>query len=173
MAQSPEDVLRSLEAPPKNLIGKDSSVVSELVAKWVANCAGKCIVAELTQEETNQVFWGWVKKGRYTDLVTNYMVKRLIKTPRPKRTQEANQETHARKVLNAASKLHGRVAVLTGNKIIEKGAEAGDTNISLFDTWKNEGLKPRSVISEMAEDISRQLQIENKKAEEPLLDAAE
>jgi hypothetical protein len=173
MATSPEDVLRSIGPPPKNLIGKDGQVINALVTAWVAECAGKCAVAELTQEETNAVFWSWIKKGRYTDLVMGYLVKKLIRTPRPKRTAEATQETHARKVLNAASKLHGRLAVLTGSKIVEKGAEAGNTTVSLFETWKNEGLKPRTVVNEMADDIQRQLLLEHKADEPALSDAAE
>jgi len=176
MVTSPEEILRSLPPPPKNLIGKDGAVITALVSTWVADCAGKCAVAELTQEETNGVFWGWIKKGRYTDIVMSHMVKKLIRTPRPKRTQEANQETHARRVLNAASKLHGKMAVITGGKIVEKGNEAGDTYVSLAETWKSGGLKPRSVINEMAEDINRQLRIETRTAVEessPILDAAE
>ena len=178
MATSPEEVLRSLGSPPRNLIGKDALIISQLVSTWVADCAGKCAVAELTQDETNGVFWGWVKKGRYTDLVMGHMVKKLIRTPRPKRTQEINQEMHARRVLNAASKLQGKIAVLTGGKIVEKGKEAGDTHQSLAETWRGDGLKPRNVISEMAEDIQKQLKLENKSSvisedDLPIEDAAE
>lgn len=177
MATSPEEVLRSLGSPPKNLVGKDGQKIALLVTTWVAECAGKCAVAELTQEETNAVFWSWVKKGKYQDLVQAYMVKKLIRTPRPKRTQEVNQEAAARRVLNAASKLHGKVAVLTGGKIVDKGTEAGDTQISLAETWKQGGLKPRSVITEMADDIQRQLLLEHRSSsmedEKPVADAAE
>jgi hypothetical protein len=171
MAVSPEDVLRELAPPPKNLVGKDGQKVSVLISTWIENCAGKCAVAELTQVETNAVFWGWIKKGRYADLVMEHMVKKLIRTPRPKRTLEANQETHARRVLNAASKLHGKVAIITGNAIVEKAAEADSPNVSLVELWKQSGLKPRSVINEMAEDIQRQLLLEHHK--ESVQEAAE
>jgi hypothetical protein len=175
MATSPEEVLRSLSPPPKNLVGKDGQKVNLLVTTWISDCDGKCNVAELTQEETNGVFWGWLKKGKYQDLVMAHMVKKLIRRPRPKRTQEMNQEAHARKVLNAASKLHGKIAVITGGKIVEKGTEAGDTKVSLHETWREAGLKPRSVINEMSDDIQRQLLVENRSKEDdqPVADAAE
>ena len=144
MATSPEEVLRSLNPPPRNLIGKDGQRITLLVSTWVSECAGKCVVAELTQEEINGVFWGWLKKGKYQDLVMSHMVKKLIRTPRTKRTQEDSDETRARRVLNAASKLNGKLAVLTGGKIVDKGTEAGDTHVSLAEVWKQSGLKPRS-----------------------------
>jgi hypothetical protein len=167
-----DEVARSLPLPPKNIAGKDGQRVSLLVSTWVSECAGKCAVAELTQEETNSVFWNWIKRGRYTDLIMFYMVKKLIRTPRPKRNLEATQETRARQVLNAAAKLHGKIAVITGGKIVEKGQEAGDTKASLAETWTKFGQKPRSVITEMMEDITRELLL-TKEEETPTAEAAE
>jgi hypothetical protein len=161
MASTPEEVLTSLTPPPKNIAGKDSEVVNLLVTTWISECAGKCSVAGLTQLEINAVFWSWLKKAKYTDLILNHMVKKLLKRPRTRQTQEVTQEMLVRRTILAAAKLHGKVAVITGNKIVEKGSEAGDTQISLAETWKQSGAKPRNVISDMMEDIQRQMLIES------------
>jgi hypothetical protein len=157
-----DDVLRSLPPPPKNMVGKDGQKIALLIATWISECAGKCTVAQLTQEDINAVFWGWIKKGRYADMVMNHMVKKLIKAKRPKQPQAATQETRARQVLNAAAKLQGRIAVITGGKIIEKGEEAGDSRSSLAEFWKQNEQKQRVVVNEMMEDIERQILLVNK-----------
>jgi hypothetical protein len=157
---SPEEVLKSLPLPPKNLVGDAGKIVKVLVAAWRDGCAGKCANAELTQHEINEMFLVWLRRSRsskYDDLVINHLVKNLIKMPRPKRSQEVNEEMNARKVITAASKLRGPLAVITGGKIIEAGDDAGDSPASLVETWKSRGAKPRSIINEIMEDISRKL----------------
>jgi hypothetical protein len=164
---SPDEVLKSLPAPPKNLIGKDGLVVKTLVDTWVAECSGKCVIAQLTQDQINGVFLGWLKRARssnYVDLVINSLVKKLIRPPRPKRSAEVSEETKARKVINAAAQLRGQLAVITGSKIVEAGEDAGNTALSLMATWKSRGQKPRSVIGEIMEDIQHKLLISDNAA---------
>jgi len=169
---SPEDVLSSLTPPPKNIAGKDSQIVDLLVTTWISECSGKCSVAGLTQLEINAVFWSWLKKAKYTDLILNHMVKRLLKRPRAKQTHEVTQEMLVRRTILAAAKLHGKAAIITGNKIVEKGSEAGDTQVSLAETWKQSGSKPRNIINDMMEDIQRQLLIESRNNDSDVADAA-
>jgi hypothetical protein len=157
---TPDEIVKSLPPPPKNLSGKESVVVSALVGAWIKDCAGICAVAELTQEQVDNVFLGWLKRSRtanYTDVVIHHMVKKLIRTPRPKRTSQANEEQRARTVISSAAKLRGPLAVIAGTKIVEAGELAGDTNMTLIETWKSRGQKPRTIIDEIMEDISRQL----------------
>lgn len=157
---SPDDVLKSLPPPPKNLIGKEGLVIKTLVDSWVTNCAGVCAVAGLTQEQVNATFLGWLKRSRssnYADMVINHLIKKMIKPPRPKRSCEANEETQARKVINSAARLRGPLAVITGNKIIEAGEDAGSSKLSLVDTWKSRGHKPRTIVDEIMDDIQSKL----------------
>jgi hypothetical protein len=171
-----EEVQRTLSFPPKNMVGKEGQKIALLTSTWISDCAGKCTVAELTQEETNAVFWAWLKRGKYTEMVQNYMIKKLIRAKRPKVVREVNQEARARKVLVDASKLQGLRAVYVGEQIVEKGKEAGDTLDTLATVWLTANQKPRKVIDEMMEDIERQLLIAHNDCngnDPPLKEAAE
>jgi hypothetical protein len=174
-----DEVLRLLPPPPKDLLSMLSrdKAIDAIRKFWIEHCSGKVATAELTQDEISGLFLVWLKRGKYTEAVTNFMVRKFIRVPSPKKTIEQNQERRRSAVFNAAAKLYGLNAVLTGQKIVEFGQEVGDTEETLAMTWKKAGKKPRSVISDAMEDVSRQLLLAHREEraddDDHALDAAE